>query len=121
MLKANLGLRLLIELTAAIGYPLAFALGMDSALKWLFVVASAIGFWVVWAVFATPNDPSRSGKTVVPTPGSVRLILELALFFGATAALIWAGVAWLGITLAVATVVHYALWPQRIRWLLVRG
>lgn len=120
LVKANLGLRLLLELTAAVGYPLAFAVGMDGGIKWVFAVGSAIGFWVIWAVFATADDPSRSGKTVVPTPGPIRLILELALFFGAAALLAWAGIAWLGIALAVGTIVHYALWPHRIRWLLSR-
>ena len=120
LIKANLALRFLLELAAAAAYPLSFAVGMDSGWKWALAAVSAIGFWVLWGVFATPGDPSRSGKTVIVTPGPVRLALELALFIGAAATLIFADLAVFGIALAVVTGVHYRLWPDRIRWLLGR-
>ena len=41
--------------------------------------------------FAVPDDPPRSGESDIHTPGPVRLLLELTVFFGAVAALNFAG------------------------------
>ena len=72
----------------------------------------------LWGVFAVPKDPSRSGKTVVRTPGLVRLILELTLFGAATWMLLDLGFLKLGwIFLAVVTL-HYSTSYDRIAWLL---
>ncbi|MEV0222281.1 DUF2568 domain-containing protein [Streptomyces sp. NPDC050704] len=49
----------------------------------------AVGW--AWVSFAVPDDPSRPGASDVHTPGPVRLLLELAVFFGAVAALDFAG------------------------------
>ncbi|MDX3525033.1 DUF2568 domain-containing protein [Streptomyces sp. ID05-39B] len=40
-----------------------------------------------WGSFAVPDDPSRSGESDIHTPGPVRLLLQLTVFFGAVAAL----------------------------------
>jgi hypothetical protein len=72
----------------------------------------------IWGVFAVPNDPSRSGKTVVVTPGWIRLIIELAIFSFA----VWAffdlryfAVAYIFLSLIIA---HYLFSLNRIKWLL---
>ena len=52
----------------------------ETGLRILTAILLPIGFAIVWGVFAVRDDPSRSGKTVVQTPGIIRLILELALF-----------------------------------------
>ncbi|MDR3083640.1 MAG: DUF2568 domain-containing protein [Streptomyces sp.] len=44
----------------------------------------------MWGTFAVPDDPSCSGESDVHTPGPLRLLLELAVFFGAVAALYFA-------------------------------
>lgn len=73
---------------------------------------------VVWGVFAVKDDPTRSGKTVIETPGILRLLLEIA-FFGFSVwcvfdltypitALVFAGV----------VVLHYAFSVDRVGWLL---
>jgi len=72
---------------------------------------------LIWGIFAVPNDPSRSGKTVVVTPGWIRLIIELAIFGFAS----WAfydnehfAVAYIFLSLVVA---HYLFSIGRIKWL----
>ncbi|MGW3652206.1 DUF2568 domain-containing protein [Streptomyces sp. NPDC000878] len=49
----------------------------------------AVGW--AWGSFAVPDAPSRSGESDIHTPGPVRLLLELTVFFGAVAALNFAG------------------------------
>ncbi len=63
----------------------------------------------VWGVFVSPKAPNRLGD-----PG--RLVFELALFAGGTAALVAAGYRNLAVLFAVAVVVSEALmlvWRQR--------
>lgn len=101
-----------------------FAVGLwgwtqhDGWLKYLFVVGLPVFFAVVWGVFAVPNDPSRSGKTVVKTPGWIRLILELAIFGFGTWAFYQSGfhvVSWVFVSVVV---IHYLASYDRINWLL---
>jgi hypothetical protein len=73
---------------------------------------------VLWATFAVPDDPSRSGKAPVPVPGILRLALELAIFAFAAWALYDAGNSLLALILGAVVVVHYALSYDRIGWLL---
>ena len=72
----------------------------------------------IWGVFAVPNDPSRSGKTVVKTPGIVRLFLEL-LFFGfaiwAMLSMRWEVAGWI---FGASVLLHYVISYNRIQWLL---
>jgi hypothetical protein len=114
----NLALRFLLELSAiatfgAWGYSLAQG-GMRILMALLFPVL----FAGVWGVFAVRNDPSRSGKTVVQTPGPVRLILELSLFGVAAWMLFDLGLslpAWIFSGLVLA---HYLISWDRMAWLL---
>lgn len=89
-------------------------------LRLVLVVAAVGGVAVIWTVFAVPDDPSRSGNAPVPVPGIVRLGLEWLVLFGGAMAFYASGQAWIGLVLAVLVIVHYALWPERIRWLLRR-
>lgn len=116
--KANLGFRLLLEIGLLAGIVVASVQNYDGATVW---IASIIGVTVaasLWGVFAVPNDPSRSGKTVVATPGVVRLVIELALFALVTAWLATAESYVFAALLGGGAIVHYAAWPARIRWLL---
>jgi hypothetical protein len=74
----------------------------------------------VWGIFAVPDDPSRSGKTVVVTPGWIRLILEMAFFgFGA-----WAfyekGYVWMSFVFIFVVLIHYLISFDRVKWLIRR-
>ena len=114
----NLGLRFALEL-AALG-----ALGMwgyeqgDGLARYALAAGLPLAAAAGWGVFAVEGDPSRSGQTIVATPGAVRLGLELA-FFGVSA---WAlrdlGHDSFAYGMGGAVLVHYAVSFERIRWLL---
>ncbi len=114
----NLAVRFLLELSAI------FIMGLwgfhisENIPSILFAILLPLGFALLWGIFAVKDDPSRSGKTVVPTPGIIRLILELSLFAAATwmlRDLDYSNVWWIfgGIVL-----IHYLLSYDRVLWLL---
>jgi hypothetical protein len=114
----NLALRFLLELAAisafgAWGYSLS-----SSGLKYILAILMALLFALLWGVFAVRNDPSRSGKTVVSTPGPLRLILELLLFGAASWMLFRLDQVLMAIILAALVLLHYLLSWDRIAWLL---
>lgn len=117
----NLAVRFLLEIAAlvAIGF-----WGWSLSDEWPRILA-AIGLPVIaaaiWGTFAVPGDPSRSGRAPVPTPGPLRLAIELAFFAFAVWALFEIDQAALGWILAVATLVHYVVSWDRIVWLFGRG
>lgn len=116
--KANLGFRLLLEVALLAGIVVASIQNYDGATVW---IASVVGVTIaagLWGVFAVPNDPSRSGNTVVATPGAVRLAIELALFALVAVWLANAESYVFAALLGGGAIVHYAVWPARIRWLL---
>lgn len=77
-----------------------------------------IFFAILWGAFAVPNDPSRSGKTVIAVRGAVRLVLEIAFFGLAIVLLFSAGSTLAAVLLAVFVMIHYALSWDRLQWLL---
>jgi hypothetical protein len=116
--RVNLAFRFILEITALI----VFAIwGWNKGSGWLGVVL-AIGlpvfFATLWGVFAVKDDPSRSGKTVVPTKGFLRLLLEI-LFFGLAAlALFDLGFNIPGFAISILVLLHYAFSYDRIVWLM---
>ncbi len=83
----NLALRFLLELAAIASL----------------VISVPVLFASIWGIFAVKGDPSRSGKTVIQTPGWARLILEILLF-----------------TIAGLALLHYIISYDRVIWLLKR-
>ena len=116
----NLALRFLLELAVVISAAIWAWNGYDGLHQYLIAFGLPILLALLWGTFAVSDDPSRSGKTIVETPGPVRLVFEIAFFaFGAW--ILWdlnkqvlAGV------LGSLTIVHYALSIDRIQWLLKR-
>jgi len=118
MEQTNQALRFVIELTGIItfgmwGYSLS-----DSAAGIVLAILFPLLFAVLWGVFAVRGDPSRSGKTVIQTPGILRLILELALFGAAISMLLDMGYRPAGWLLLVGVLLHYIISFDRILWLL---
>jgi hypothetical protein len=72
---------------------------------------------VFWATFRAPGDAS-AGPPIVAVPGPVRLLLEAALFGGATWGLYNAGATQAAWILGVVTLLHYLLSYDRLWWLL---
>jgi len=111
-------LRFLMELGAIFtfgkwGYSLS-----ESWKAVLLAILMVVLFGSLWGVFAVKDDPSRSGKTVVATPGLVRLLLELVLFVSATWMLFNLGYTTLALIFGGVTILHYAVSYDRIGWLL---
>ena len=120
MQPLNLLLRFCLELAALGGF---FALSLrvvPGGWRWPVAVAAVVLAGALWAIFAVPDDPSRSGAAPVAVRGWVRLVLEWAFLLAGAACLWMAGFPRAGAVMAVLVVVHYALWPERIAWLLQR-
>jgi hypothetical protein len=113
----NLAIRFLLELAAYVAMGYWGWTRREGPLRYVLAIGVPVLAAVLWATFAVPDDPSRSGKAPVPVPGIVRLVLELAFFAFATWALYSAGSTRLGLILAVVVVVHYAVSYDRIGWL----
>jgi len=67
----NLFVRFVLELSALIvvgiwGYRLS-----DGWTKYLLAIGLPLIMAAIWGIFAVPNDPSRSGNTVIVTPGII--------------------------------------------------
>ena len=113
----NLALRFILELSAlgAMGY-----WGWtqhEGPVRWLWVIGLPLVAAVMWGTFAVLDDPSRSGRSPVPTPGIIRLLLELSFFTLATIALFASQRVSAGWVFAVAILIHYVLSYDRIFWL----
>jgi uncharacterized membrane protein HdeD (DUF308 family) len=114
----NLTLRFLLEISALIiaGYWAYYS--ESSSLKYLFMIGLPIIMASIWGIFAVPNDPSRSGKTVFKTPGILRLIIEI-LFFGFSAYLLYSmEYKFESIGFTIMVLIQYLLSLDRIKWLL---
>jgi hypothetical protein len=89
----------------------------DTSLKTLWAILLPLGFALLWGVFAVKDDPSRSGKTVVQTPGIIRLLLELGLFGAAAWMLLDLNYSLIALIFGLAVSTHYILSYKRIAWL----
>lgn len=117
--NANLGLRFLLEL-AALAALVTWGLGAASGLPARIALGIGLPLAVaaIWGVFRVPGDP---GNAPVPVPGPVRLLIELAVWAGATAALVASGQAGFGVTFAALVLLSNALMPRRLARLLRNG
>ena len=113
----NLALRFLLEM-AGLAIFAVWGWNWGSG-RWRFLPAIFVPlvFAALWGIFAVNEDPSRSGKTVVPTPGVLRLFLELTFFTLATLALFDLGLKTQGTVFAIVVFIHYAISYDRIMWL----
>ena len=85
-------------------------------LVWMFALpAIAV---ILWGTLAVPDDPSRSGKAPIPTPGFLRLFLELAIFALGVWCFFLVGQPTWGWILGILVVMHYVTSYDRILWLL---
>jgi F0F1-type ATP synthase assembly protein I len=116
----NLVVRFALEVFALIAYGMRGWQMGESFLKIVFAAAIPTIIAVLWGVFAVSNDPSRSGKTLVETPGIIRLLMELAIFSGASWVLFNMGFNSYGLIFLVVFILHYLISIDRIKWLLSR-
>jgi hypothetical protein len=114
----NLALRFLLELAAIMAFGVWGYSLTGGATRFILALLFPVLFAVLWGVFAVKGDPSRSGKTVVQTPGVLRLILELALFALAACMLFDLGYSLPAWIFSGAVLVHYLSSYDRVLWLL---
>jgi len=114
----NLTLRFVLELSALVSFGYWGWTQHEDPARWLWAIGLPLVAAIIWGTFAVLGDPSRSGQAPVPTPGILRLILELAIFTIAVIALIGSQQVNAGWILAAATLLHYAISYDRIIWLL---
>lgn len=118
MHAANLTLRFLLELAALAGFGTLVWSIAQGAWRYAAALLAVVLIGALWVTFAVPDDPSRSGNAPVPVPGALRLMLEWAILLGGAAAFYAAGNTWTGFAIGGLVIFHYALWPERIGWLL---
>ena len=114
----NLTIRFLLEVIAllAIGY-----WGWNQYDDWQrFVLAFGLPIIlaIVWGTFAVPNDPSRSGKAPIVTPGIIRLVIEIVFFSIGTWAIYNLGYTISAWVFGLIVAIHYILSYDRIKWLI---
>ena len=114
----NLAIRFALEVVAIITFAIWGLKLLDSWVSIILAILLPLIFALLWGVFAVPNDPSRSGKTVVVTPGLIRLLLELVLFGAAAWMLFDLEFLKLGWIFSTVVIIHYASSYDRIAWLL---
>jgi hypothetical protein len=113
----NSAVRLLLEITALVTFGIWGYHQSESGIRILLAILLPLGFAVLWGVFAVRDDPSRSGKTVVQTPGIIRLLLELGLFGAAAWMLLDLNHSLIALIFGLAVSIHYILSYKRIAWL----
>lgn len=114
----NLIVRFLLEIIALISIGVWGWNKTDGTSRYLLAIGLPLLMAVIWGVFAVPNDPSRSGETVVVTSGIVRLVIELAIFVLAILAIFDSGHQKMSYAFALVVSIHYLTSYDRILWLL---
>ena len=90
----------------------------EGFLKFILAIGIPVLMAALWGIFGVKYDPSRSGKTIVQTPGIVRLFVELS-FFGFTCWLLFdLGYRKLSLIIIILIIVHYIFSLDRIIWFL---
>ena len=117
----NLALRFLLELAAIASLVIWIIKDFEGIPMLVLVISVPVLFASIWGIFAVEGDPSRSGKTVVQTPGWARLLLELLLFALAGLALYGANYSTASYIFMGIVVLHYIISYDRVIWLLKRS
>ena len=117
---ANLALRFILEMAALAAIAYWGWQQSDGLSKYLFAIGAPMIMAIIWGTFRVPGDASASGKAPVPTPGILRLAIELLIFGFAVWGFFQAGVPTLGWILGFLVVAHYLISYDRCLWL-IRG
>ncbi|MEC2058526.1 YrdB family protein [Bacillus stercoris] len=116
--QANLLLRFILEIAALISIGVFAWISFDGYFKYVLTLVLPIAVMIVWSVFAVPQDPSRSGQTVIAVNGVTRLVIEILIFAMAVVALYFSHLKPVGIIFLCLIILHYIISAERIKWLL---
>lgn len=114
----NLFVRFLLELTTFIAVGHYGYNKVNGGLKYIAMLLLPLLLATIWGIFATPNDKSRSGKTIVKTSGLIRLLIEFLIFGLGGYALLLLDLDPYWMFFTVSVILHYLLSWDRIIWLL---
>lgn len=113
----QLALRFALEIGALVAWGFAARRWAAGAAGLALALAVPIALAALWGTFAVRADPTRSGRAPVPTPGPLRLALELFVLAGA-AVLLAHDHHWLACApFCAGVVVHHLGTLDRLRWL----
>lgn len=116
----NLIIRFLLEITTLVSAGM-WAWNISHGWAGLILTfALPVFIAVIWGIFAVPNDPSRSGKAPIVTPGIIRLLIELSIFAFASWAFFDIELTIIGLVFGIVVIVHYIVSYDRIKWLLTK-
>lgn len=114
----NLTIRFLLEIIALISIGTWGWNKTDGFYRYILAIGLPVLIAVIWGIFAVPNDPSRSGQTVVVTSGIIRLGIEFSIFAIATLAIFNIGQQKISYAFALIVIIHYVVSYDRVLWLL---
>ena len=115
---ANLLLRFVLEIVALVGIGQWGWEKFQGPPRIFFAFGLPLLFTLLWIIFATPGEPGRNIRSLVPVPGRVRLLLEAFLFFFATWCFFASGRLFLAMVVAFALLLHYFWSADRVAWLM---
>ncbi len=113
----NLAVRFLLEMSGLVSLGIWGWKQSDGWLRFVLAIGIPIVFATIWGIFAVPDDPSRSGKAPIKTPGIIRLLLEIGFFVCAILSLYDMGFNTLSLAFGIIVVLHYLISYDRIKWL----
>jgi hypothetical protein len=114
----NLAVRFLLEISGLVSLGIWGWKQSDGWLRFVLAIGIPIIFAAIWGTFAVPDDPSRSGKAPIATPGIIRLVIELGFFSCAIWSLYDVGFKKVSLAFGIMVVLHYLISYDRIKWLI---
>jgi hypothetical protein len=116
----NLFFRFLLELAALTSVGIwAYHLS-DGWIAPILSITIPLFLMAIWGVFAVPNDLSRSGKTLIPTTGWIRILIEFGIFGFAIFSLFDIGQYQISIFFGALVGIHYGISLKRMKWLIFK-
>ena len=114
----NLTIRFLLEISALVSAGIWGWKQSDGWMRFVLAIGLPMIIVVIWGTFAVPNDPSRSGKAPIITPGIIRLAIEIGVFSFATWSLYDMDLNKLSLAFGNIVLLHYIISYDRIIWLI---
>jgi len=114
----NLIIRFLLEVFALLSVGIWGWGQSEEWYRYVLAIGIPIIFASIWGIFAVPDDPSRSGKAPVVTPGFIRLAIELIFFASASYSLFDVGLSRVSLVFSIIVILHYIVSYDRVFWLL---
>ena len=114
----NLALRFILELAALLSVGMWGWNQSDGGLRYVLAIGIPLIFAAVWGTFAVPDDPSRSGKTIIATSGLIRMMIEIGFFGVATWALYDLEHFKNSFAFGALVLLHYLVSYDRLQWLI---